>query len=355
MNRSLVVLLATATLVAIGLVLWLGNERSSETPAGGAVVPGLAEQVNTLAAIDVIAPGGATAVQLRRDESRWRVLERDGYEADFQQVVDLLRALAEAERVEPRTSNPDWYGRLGVADVGEPDASGRRLEFPGTDLPALIVGRIDPTGAGSYVRGADDPQAWLADRALEIAIDPVAWVEPGIMDIAAEDLVAVTVVHPDGERLRLQSLGESGDWVLRDVPEGRTAGPEWRRNALANGLRGLSLDDVRRFESPGPEGAVRTELVTADGLRFTALSWREGDGEDAAAWVHFRVSEAESTSADDAVETDPAASAEAAERLASAVAVDARLSPWAFRVPARRADDLAPRLEDLLEPLDASD
>ncbi|MBY6205327.1 DUF4340 domain-containing protein [Halomonas denitrificans] len=372
MMRNRLLLLACATLLAIGLVIWLGAERPVDDESGGPVLAGLAGQINRIDAVDLVAPGEATAVRLRREDERWRVLDRDGYEADFQQVVDLLRTLAEAERSEPKTADPAWYGRLGVTDPADPDATGRRIEFPGTDLVPVIVGQVDPTDSGSYVRSTDEEQAWLADRVIEVALDPVAWLEPGIMDIPADDLVSVTVTHADGETVRLQKVtgpGEGdesgeGEWVLRDVPEGRSAGPAWRRNALANSLRGLGLDDVRRFAPPHPDDAARTVLVTDDGLRFTATSWREGEGEDRSAWVHFTVDEAEGAASatsesepasEGDADRDPAESgieSAAAERLADAVAVDARLSPWAFRIPEPRADDLAPRLDDLLEPPD---
>ena len=369
MNRNLLIGLAAAVVVALGLVMLLAEDRGEPVVGGGPLLPGLAEQVNAIDAVDVVAPGGATAVQLRRDDERWQVVERDGFEAEFRQVVGLLRTLAEAERAEPRTDNPAWYARLGVADIGAADATGRRIDFPGTELPSLIVGQVDPTDSGSYVRIAGDAQAWLADRVLELVADPVSWLEPGIMDIAGEDLEAVTVVHPDGETVELEKLGEQGDWVLRNVPEGRSAGPAWKRDALANGIRGLSLDDVRRFDPPHPDDAVTTELLTTDGLRFTARTWREGEGDRETAWVHFTVADAgdaaiepsdgreapaespEDTNAT-AIEAAAATTGAAAERLASAVAVDSRLSPWAYAVPVRRADDLTPRLEDLLEPVD---
>ncbi|NKI35979.1 DUF4340 domain-containing protein [Wenzhouxiangella sp. XN79A] len=365
MNRNLLLALAAATLVAIALVMLLGDERGAPTVEAGPLLPGLAEQVNAIDAVDVVAPGGATTVRLRRDDARWQVAERDGYEADFRQVVDLLRTLAEAQRDEPRTDNPDWYGRLGVAETGDAEATGRRIDFPGTDLPSLIVGQVDPTDSGSYVRIAGESRAWLADRVIELAADPVSWLEPGIMDIPGEDLVAITVTHPDGETVVLEKPGEAGDWVLRDVPEGRSAGPAWKRDALANGIRGLNLDDVRRFDPPHPDDTVITELLTADGLRFSAHTWRDGDGDDATAWVHFTVADAGDavpppiepvSDADDADTQGPAeeppAQQASAERLANAVAVDGRLSPWAYAIPARRADDLAPRLDDLLEPVD---
>lgn len=397
MNRNRLIILAVVTLLLGGLVAVLnrGDERA-EPASGQALLPGLAEVVNEIDAIDVVAPGGEV-IQLRRDATRWRLPQRDGYEADFARVLELLRSLRQAKIVAQKTANPDWYARLGVQDPGADDATGRRIDFPGRDLSSIIVGQVDPTGAGSYVRRAGEAQSWLIDRVLEVPADPVSWLERGIMDIPAEDIAEVVVRHPDGEVVRLRRAETEGsEFVLLDVPEGRSAGPAWRRTALANGLRALNLDDVRRFDGSVPEDATSVLFVTTDGLNFII----ELFADEAGHWVHFTVSAepeppsepdpgpeteiegepadaaagtiAEATAQADqaalaslgagAEELEPADEASApagdeaaadpyAERLASAVAVDARLSPWLFKIPKRRYDDLTVRLESLLAPL----
>ncbi|PKL96374.1 MAG: hypothetical protein CVV18_01935 [Gammaproteobacteria bacterium HGW-Gammaproteobacteria-8] len=391
MNRNRLILLALATLLLAVVVAVLN--RSGDAPVDGAgqpLLPGLAEVVNEIDAIDVVAPGGET-IQLRRDQTRWRLPQRDDYEADFARVLELLRNLHEAEIVAQKTSNPEWYARLGVQDPGSPEATGRRIDFPGRELPSIIVGQTDPTDAGSYVRRADEAQSWQLDRVLEVPADPVSWLERGVMDIPAEDIAEVVVRHPDGETIRLRRAGEEGtDFVLLDVPEGRSAGPAWRRTALGNGLRALNLDDVRRFAPPIPDEATSLLFVTTDGLNFVVELFEDEDGH----WAHFTVSaepvpeaasEAETEGGNTVIETaaealaaeapaeiderlagEPAAASADegeigpvsdpnAERLASAVAVDARLSPWLFKIPERRYTDLTVRLETLLEAVGEDD
>ena len=369
MNRNRFLMLVAATLAAIVLVALLDRPESTRPEATPAtLLPGLDEAVNDIDAVDIVAPGGAVAVSLRRDEERWRVPEKDGYEADFAQVVSFMRTLAEAGVEAPKTDNPAWFSRLGVQAMDAPDATGRRIDFPGRDVDSIIIGQADPTGEGSYARRAGAEQAWLLDEIVEVPIDPVAWLEPGIMDIPSSDIAEVVIRHADGEVVRLDRAGgEDPVFVLRDVPEGREAGGEWKRNAIANGLRGLNLEDVRRFEPPLPEDATRVLFTTTDGLNFVAALFERDDMQ----WVQFTVSAenaaepaepgpdaAQPTSADDQADasdgTEPAdAKAEAAEaRLANAVAVDARLSPWLFAIPERRYDDLTSRMENLLEPLE---
>lgn len=407
MNRQWVVALALATLMGIGLIWLLDHPVSRDTEQSNEfLVPALAERINEIEALDIVAPGGAIAVSLRRvgqaagseaeaSTLRWRVVQRDGYEADFARVFDLLRDLAELQKSEARTSNPEWYARLGVQNVGTPDASGRRLDFPLNELSSVIVGQVDPSGRGSYARIQDEAQSWLVDRVIELPLDPVQWLEPSIMDIPAGDIEQVIVRHADGETVQIRNAGtEQGDFVLLDVPEDRQAGPAFQRTALANGLRSLNLEDVRAFDGEIPASAVRVLFTTQDGLNFVASVFQEEpnaddleaepvSAADSSYWIHFNVSAetvAEDLSAEGAQEQSPsedelaepvATESDAAEsaasesmdheqtadqqqqnqRLVSAVAVDARLSPWLFRIPQRRFDDLSKRMEDLLEPL----
>lgn len=351
MNRNRLIVLALITLVAIAAVVLIERGGSSDRNGdeGGRLLPGLADRVNDVRAVDIIGPDGAPAVRLRRDDSRWRVEERDDYEADFARVVDLLRTVSELERSEARTANPEWYARLGVQDPGAGNATGRGLAFPDSGLDMLIVGAPDPTGSGSYVRIEGQAQSWLADRIVELPSDPVEWLEPGIMDIGAEDLAEVEVIHPDGERVRLKNAGnDESDFVLLDVPEGRNAGPDWRRRSLANGLRGLNLDDVQRFRPPLPDDAVELRFRTLDGLLFEAVAFIDDD----APWLRFTVSESDPV---ELGESEPEAEPDNESRppaRASAEALDQRLSPWQFQIPDRRFEDLTRTLEDLLEPLE---
>ena len=90
----------SATLVAVVLVAVLGRP---DGPADDAVpetlLPALAGSVNDVEALDIVAPGGRVTVSLRRDDERWRVAQKDGYEAEFAQVLELTHGAVLAARV----------------------------------------------------------------------------------------------------------------------------------------------------------------------------------------------------------------------------------------------------------------
>jgi len=344
MSPRNVFILGIATLLAlVGALLLVGDRNDGELVEAPVLVPGLKAIINDVDAIDVESAGNTLIASLRRDEDRWRVESREGYEADFRRVHDLLRDLAAASRAEPKTAQSEWYPRLGLSDISASSATGLRVSFPETDLPAVILGDQDDITGGRYARLDGEQQSWLTDRELEIPRDVNGWLERSVMDIPADELAEVTIVHPDGDRVRLRPAeGEENQWVLLDVPEGREAAPRWQIRPVANGLANLTLDDVRRNESV-PDDAVRALYVTRDGLNFVVdLFVDNGQG-----WARFSVS-AESEPV--MVGEQPAAE-ENASLLADAAAVDARLSPWQFALPDAKFETMTRRLEDLLTDL----
>lgn len=344
MNRAGLLTLVLVTAIVVAAAAWLAGNRgdSGETDAGGRLMPELAGQVNAVAALDIRAADG-TKVGLRREQQRWRVVEHDSYEAEFERVHDLLRTLATAERGQARSSDPADHALLGLADSGE-DA-GMRLEFPGTDIDGLVLGRPGPTGRGRFVRRVGSDQIWLVDRELEVSAEALDWLERSVMDIPRAEIARVTVTHPDGEEIRLHSPAESdGAFALMNAPAVREAGPAWRRNALAGGLTGLRLEDVRSHDGDRPDDAVGVRYTTHDGLVLDAAVFRDND----APWMHFTAAR------DPEIGAPESAAAEDTEGEAvdlDAVAVDGRLSPWQFRITESRYRDLTGRLEEYLAPL----
>ena len=343
MNPKMVLVLGMLALMMLTVALMLGrNLAGPSVPDADPLISGLREKVNDIGAIDVVGSDGELIVSLWRDRERWRVREKSDFEADFRQVHDLLRALAEARRVDERTSNPEWYARLGVADPGVDGSKGMLIRFPDTDFPEVIIGVPDSAGIGRFARVRDEQTTWLIDRSPDVSASAIDWLERSVMDIPASELEEIMIRHPDDDTVRLRPTGdENGQWVLLDVPAGREAVPAWRIQPVAGALSGLRLSDVRPHLEM-PDDAVRSLFRTVDGLNFLASLSEDEKGY----WVHFNVSAETSAVAEDEVDED------SAELAIDAVAVDGRLSPWQFRISESRFNDMTRRQEDLLVDLE---
>ncbi len=337
--------LLAAALVVLMIGLWMASpgDRAEREHRGEKFLPGLREVINEVERIQVIGPGEETLATLERDDERWRVVQRDGHEADFARVRDLLRDLADAEIVDARTAREDWYRRLGVTDIADSDAEGLVLRFPDQSLPGVIVGRAAEEQGGHFVRRESEARSWLVDRRLRVEDNPVDWLERSVMDIPAEEMERVTVRHPDGQVVRVHASGmPDTPFILMQIPEGQELRDAWRINEIADGLAGIRLEDVRPHDQV-PSDAVRSLYSTMDGLNFIVSAFEDDEGY----WVHFRVSAETPASGSDQIP-----SPEVSEQVAGAAAVDARLSPWQYQIRESDFQRLTRRLEDLVAPRD---
>lgn len=346
MSRSAFIALVVAAIIAVGLALTLvdrPDEAASGSGSAALLLPGLADRVNAIEALEIIGPEGETVASLYRSRERWRMRQKDGYEADFARIHQLLRDLAGGFRLEQKTGNAQWYGRLGVAAPGKADGSGLRVEFPGLELPDVTVGRRDPAGLGRYVRLAGEAHVWLIDRDIDLSVERMQWLERAIMDIPAADIRSVSIAYGDGDRVELRPGDEEGSsWVMLDVPADREVKPGWQLAQTAGVLARLNMEDVRPADSvPVPEDAVTTTFRTHDGMQFIARSFRDDQGN----WVRFRVV------ADEAGDDHAEADGSGLNMDIDLVAVDGRLSPWQFAISDDRFKRLRRTSEDLLLPL----
>ena len=181
-------LLAALAVVAAGGGWWFGARPMpggvTATQTGGLAFPGLAPKLAQASRIEVTHQ--ATTLVVARDGDRWGLADRGGYPVQGSKVRELTSGLAELRLVEPRTSDPAEYGRLGVDDATGKTATSnllRMLDAAGNPLAALIVGHRRVRTQGDvpetiYVRRPGEAQAWLAEGRLPVDADPPALDRP---------------------------------------------------------------------------------------------------------------------------------------------------------------------------------
>lgn len=127
MGRNGLIFLA---LLAAGLGTAYYIQQDSARPQPQAVVsrelllPELQGKLEGVTALDVQVPGQPD-LRLARKDGVWVLPAKADYPAAGQPVATLLRALAEARKVEAKTANPELHGRVGLAEKGESSEQGR--------------------------------------------------------------------------------------------------------------------------------------------------------------------------------------------------------------------------------------
>jgi hypothetical protein len=332
-RRSLLILLGV--LAGLALVVGLGSlrNRPGTPPTDGTFLPELAAGIGNLTGVVVTGPDGQVVATITRDGDRWLVREAGNYPADIGRLRRNLQALAESRRLEEKTSSPDLYDRLGVADPGTPGSRALQLDFQGpTPVPAVIIGELNPGGGErAYMRRVGEATSWLVSGSYDPGRTVTDWLDSAITDLPAAQVKAVTIIQPRGETLRLARVDESAtDFSVRDLPAGRQLPFPGAANGIGGALAGLTLENVtdRSVLGDNPPKPVVARFELFSGLVVEASAWRLADG--------TRFTFLASAPADNA------------EAKAAADAINARVGGWVYTLPSLKAELLTRRMADLL-------
>ncbi|MDY0067028.1 MAG: DUF4340 domain-containing protein [Steroidobacteraceae bacterium] len=385
MPRKLLIL-SIAALVAITAGVWLASRGSSGGADGQRVLyPQLKGQLDSIESVRIYKAGDQRAVELRREDSRWKVVERAGYPADEAKLGRLVRAIADAKLFEEKTANPENYPALGVEEVSDAAASGVRVEIAGVQPPIdLIVGKAGPAGQSRYVRRVQEAQSWLVDADIDASASPAAWLRKDIVDVSADRMQSATVSLTGKKPYTAAKDSRTAvNFVIANLPKGKKLTYESAPNTFATALASLTLNDVEpagEFEGKKPQ--AQATYTTFDGLVVQLDGWSNNEQRYIAVKTSFDPQIAErfalpTAAADDAddaegadtngedasnaakaaadqqdgaadgdARADHAGESNAAEEAAKA---NERLAGWVFEIPSYKYDQIFKPLEELIE------
>ena len=321
MNRKTLFVLAVLALALVAGWYFTSQVGLPRVPAQAERwLPGV--QVAQVKAIEV-QRGDQPLVRLERREQGWVVPAKADYPADQVVVNRLLKALAEARKVEPRTANPELYGRLGLADKGEAEQRGVRLTLEQGEAPLqLLIGKPGQQD-GQLVRRADEAQSWLVSQRIELPASELDWLDRRVTAIPFAEVRELDLRHAGGERLTLaRDKAEEANLQVRDLPKGKRLAFDGAANGFGQFFADLRFADAAPLAQLGFEGkpALEFSLTTFAGKTLKGRFYGKAD-------QHWLLLEQGSG--------------------LSASEVPGR-SDWAYRVEPYQYQSLARKLTDLL-------
>jgi hypothetical protein len=347
--------LLVLTLVVAGVILLTPTKTGKESAFEvRPLIPGLESQVNEVSRVRIVKAGNVPVATLVRQEQGWTVEEAQFYPADWVKLKALLAALAQAEIIEPKTSNPKYFDRLALRDVANGSSGAILVELTyGDESIAVLVGSAAQGRKGHYVRMENEEQALLVDQALDVPGESSAWLETEIVDLAATEVVEVVVTHPDGETVSAVKISaDDQDFILQEIPDDREIQSSWAVNSLGGVLAGLTLEEARQDSEIEWSGAIRLRLLTADGLEVQA----ELNKFEEKNWIRlmastYPVGSKDSDPAETGQEQDSIEVSAGRDRLARAGEINKRTGGWAYAISEINSEAMSKRMEDLLKPL----
>lgn len=352
MSRKHFSWLLLVTLLVAAVVLLLPGKTSRESSMENDVfLPALAEQVNDIDWLRLTAAGDAPVATFRREGSNWVVEEASSYRADWDQLRGFLAGLSRARVVEVKTDNPDYYSRLGVADVSSAEAAGVLVEFAeDSGIPAVIIGNNAKARDGQYARLRDSAASVLLDVRVNLPRLQNGWLDKQIIDIPDAEVVEFSIKHPGDDGIRaLKASADDENFKLQNIPDGRQIKSEWSVNAPANSLAALDLEAVAPAVDFNWDNSVLFRIVTADGLTVDVDLIAVGktdssEPQEAEHWLRVRAGIYTT-----AIEGVAGTSDDDAATAARAQEINRRVDGWAYRIRDYQHDPMTRKMEDMLQ------
>lgn len=268
MTRRGLIILSAFTAIAVLLAIWLSYTGPGKAPgegnhqiSGQPLFPGLGDKLAAVRKISLSGPEGA--VSLAFQEGRWRVGERYGYAADFDQVLSLLAGLVRATRLEPKTADEERLDQIGL---GEDAVSVTITGGEGSTLAALRIGNPrEPASAKerkTFVWVAGDDRSWLVSALPSLTTSPILWLNREIISLSSVRISGVAITRSNGDNLTL--VGQANN-----IPGLRAQGQTANEN-LAGGPANQTLTALAHLEfSDVARAGEITGTVTATAVYTT--------------------------------------------------------------------------------------
>jgi hypothetical protein len=284
MNRKQVVILLVVGLIAgyFGIQVSKKNKESfktSDVGEGQKLLPNF--PINDVAHLRI--KGATGEVNLVKKDDLWRVKERQDYPANFSELSDFMRKLADLKTIQDVKVGPSQMGRLELNAPDKGAGAGTLVEFKDAKdatLKSVMLGKKYTKGSGenSPMGGGDFPvgryvmvndgqnKVWLINESFSnIETKPEQWLSKDFFKV--EKLKSIAVTHAGGTNSwKLEREKEGGDLKLADAKAEESL-DTGKASGAGYALSSPSFNDVLGTDSK-VEDNVTAKLETFDGFVY---------------------------------------------------------------------------------------
>lgn len=220
------------------------------------------------------------SITLTKGAASWEVAEREGYPANVEPVVGLLRKIWDLNIVQPITIGRTQYGRLGLLDPSAADSKAEEaatlLTFQnkeGKDLASLWLGKVyersegrpDPFGggmaktdAGRYVKRGDGNSVYLVGETFaDVKTEAPEWLDKTFFKV--EKIKSIEIVSAiKADDWKLERATEADDFTLANA----TPAEKLDVNKVASMKAAFANPQVEDVFIGEEKGTQKTDVTT---------------------------------------------------------------------------------------------
>ena len=270
------------------------------------------ELLNEVERIEVSSAGQIDFTAYRDEEGLWRLQQKGGYPIDHKTITKLLDSVASAIKLERKTDNPAYYGRLGLGDKD----SRLLVISSATRQWQLSVGSPAHSNAsGQYVRIKDEKDSWLINQQLFIPKEINNWLDRLVIHVEPREVSRLRLKNPRYEKAVVLVRDEPDKELMYEnapADEKATMGLEFSARQLTAVPDYFNfLDVVKREElqSSLSDSFIQADYETFSGLLLSVRAYETEEND------HYAILEidtrdpskstVESTASDQAAELQP--------------------------------------------------
>lgn len=339
-KEKLLALLGAVTIVFVVLALLVGSQsRQSVAPQfqQAKLFPGLSENLSEVSAIELARGERSLRVELGED-GQWVLPEWDNFPAAGELVERTVFGLQQTDRLEQKTSRPDWHRFVELNDPGEEGGGSlvRLLNAAGEPLAAALfgadlgLGEVDGQSL-RYARREGEDQTWLVATLLDPEFAASEWLDTDFLDISSGRISSVSLTPSEGAPFTILR-DENDAFVLAEAPEGRVLSSANALTPIASTLAAVAIDDVRKADQFDFATASQARFETNDGLALDVSVLQQD--------VEYWMTLAATTTG------DGEGVAQEAERI------NAYAEGWAFELTSWNGSRITNPLEEYLAPVE---
>jgi len=277
MSRSFICLLSVTTILVAGASysILFGNHFHKQAIHPKVAFPILNSDPGTVSRVIYTNSLGEFNFY-RNSESQWVAENKYDYPVSPKLIGRITTQLADMKLIEKKTRLAERYPQIGLGNPKNKGANSAviRLEnLDGEVLAETILGaqtqyKTALANKGTFIRGVNKVQAWLASGTVDLPYNPDDWLDRRIINIEAETIKKIVLRGSDNKSFI----------IARDNPKEKFSALTSRglielerelEKTLTSSVSKLTFDDVFPVNERGPPSLeFKVTILTFSGLEL---------------------------------------------------------------------------------------